>query len=293
MKTMNLNLLATFYTVVMNNSFSVAADKLCLSKSVISKHVKQLEQELRCSLIQRTTRQINLTEEGQFLYERCAEIFDSVDKCYDFIDERKDIVRGKLRVKMPAVLEFDDFITDTFAQLLSTYPELELDIIFDNQIGDLIHEQVDLVLKIGALEDSSYKCKKIKKIGTYVVASPEYLDAHGIPEKPSDLIGHKCMNYTHCLTKDKWMFIDGGKEMKIEISPFLQLESESLLTRYALKGMGITTTLDFITESYIQSGELVSLLNDFTWQTELYAVYPNNAVIPLKTRKLIDLLAST
>ncbi|MGF1735466.1 LysR substrate-binding domain-containing protein [Photobacterium satsumensis] len=290
---MNLNLLATFYTVVMNNSFSVAADKLCLSKSVISKHVKQLEQELRCSLIQRTTRQINLTEEGQFLYERCAEIFDSVDKCYDFIDERKDIVRGKLRVKMPAVLEFDDFITDTFAQLLSTYPELELDIIFDNQIGDLIHEQVDLVLKIGALEDSSYKCKKIKKIGTYVVASPEYLDAHGIPEKPSDLIGHKCMNYTHCLTKDKWMFIDGGKEMKIEISPFLQLESESLLTRYALKGMGITTTLDFITESYIQSGELVSLLNDFTWQTELYAVYPNNAVIPLKTRKLIDLLAST
>lgn len=293
MKTMNLNLLATFYTVVMNNSFSVAADKLCLSKSVISKHVKQLEQELRCSLIQRTTRQINLTEEGQFLYERCAEIFDSVDKCYDFIDERKDIVRGKLRVKMPAVLEFDDFITDTFAQLLSTYPELELDIIFDNQIGDLIHEQVDLVLKIGALEDSSYKCKKIKKIGTYVVASPEYLDAHGIPEKPSDLIGHKCMNYTHCLTKDKWMFIDGGKEMKIEISPFLQLESESLLTRYALKGMGITTTLDFITESYIQSGELISLLNDFTWQTELYAVYPNNAVIPLKTRKLIDLLAST
>ncbi|PSW11372.1 LysR family transcriptional regulator [Photobacterium sanctipauli] len=293
MKTMNLNLLATFYTVVMNNSFSVAADKLCLSKSVISKHVKQLEHELRCSLIQRTTRQINLTEEGQFLYERCAEIFDSVDKCYDFIDERKDIVRGKLRVKMPAVLEFDDFITDTFARLLSTYPELELDLIFDNQIGDLIHEQVDLVLKIGALEDSSYKCKKIKNIGTYVVASPAYLDKHGSPEKPLDLIGHKCMNYTHCLTKDKWMFIDDGKEIKIEISPFLQLESESLLTRYALKGMGITTTLDFITESYIQSGELVSMLNDFTWKTELYAVYPNNAVIPLKTRKLIDLLAST
>lgn len=290
---MNLNLLATFYTVVMNNSFSVAADKLCLSKSVISKHVKQLEQELRCSLIQRTTRQINLTEEGQFLYERCAEIFDSVDKCYDFIDERKDIVRGKLRVKMPAVLEFDDFITDTFAQLLSTYPELELDLIFDNQIGDLIHEQVDLVLKIGALEDSSYKCKKIKNIGTYVVASPDYLDRHGIPEKPSDLIGHKCMNYTHCLTKDKWMFIADGKETKIEISPFLQLESESLLTRYALKGMGITTTLDFITESYIQSGELISLLDSYTWKTELYAVYPNNAVIPLKTRKLIDLLAST
>ncbi|MGF1681832.1 LysR family transcriptional regulator [Photobacterium minamisatsumaniensis] len=290
---MNLNLLATFYSVVMNNSFSVAADKLCLSKSVISKHVKQLEHELRCSLIQRTTRQISLTEEGQFLYERCTEIFDSVDKCYDFIDERKDIVRGKLRVKMPAVLEFDDFITDTFAQLLSTYPELELDIIFDNQIGDLIQEQVDLVLKIGALEDSSYKCKKIKNISTYVVASPEYLDAYGTPEKPADLNSHKCMNYTHCLTKDKWMFIDAGKETKIEIAPFLQLESESLLTRYALKGMGITTTLDFITESYIQSGELVSLLNDFTWKTELYAVYPNNAVIPLKTRKLIDLLAST
>ncbi|WP_133638253.1 LysR family transcriptional regulator [Photobacterium lutimaris] len=290
---MNLNLLATFYTVVMNNSFSVAADKLCLSKSVISKHVKQLEHELRCSLIQRTTRQINLTEEGQFLYERCTEIFDSVDKCYGFIDERKDIVRGKLRVKMPAVLEFDSHITDTFEQLLRAYPELELDIIFDNQIGDLIHEHVDVVLRIGELEDSSYKCKKIKNIGTYVVASPDYLDKYGIPEKPADLTNHKCMNYSHCLTKGRWMFNEGGQEIKIEIAPFIQTESESLLTRYAIKGLGITTTLDFITEAHIQSGELISLLDDFTWKTELYAVYPNNAVMPLKTRKLIDLLAST
>ncbi|WP_237524214.1 LysR family transcriptional regulator [Shewanella sp. KX20019] len=288
---MNLNLLATFYSVATNNSFSAAAEKLCLSKSVISKHVNQLEYELRCSLIQRTTRRISLTEEGLFLYERCAEIFDSVDKCYNFIDERKDIVRGKLRVKMPAVLEFDNGITNVFAELLSTYPELELEIIFDNRIGDLIQEKIDIVLRIGALEDSSYRCKKIKNINTYVIASPEYLSRYGTPQDPFELNKHKCMNYTHCLTQNRWMFIIDSKQVKIEIAPFLQLESESLLAGYAVKGLGITTTLDFIAEPYIESGELVSLLTEFTWKTELYAVYPNNAVIPLKSRKLIDLLA--
>ncbi|WP_299019840.1 LysR family transcriptional regulator [uncultured Photobacterium sp.] len=294
MNSLNLNLLKTFYNVVLYNSFSIAADKLYISKSVVSKHIKLLEEGLNCTLIQRTTRTINLTDEGRYLYNHCIKIFSSINECYEYIDDRKGEVRGKLRLKMPPVLEHDPFVTNIISKLMVSYPNLNLDIVFDNNIGDLVGEGFDVAFYIGQPEDSSYKCRKVKNLSTYVVASPDYIKTHGEPIHPQDLVHHRCMNYSHCLTNKKWTFTDNNQEISDEVSPYIESyiesHSELLLSEFAIKGLGITVSLDFIAEPHINNGALLSVLSKYTWKTALYIIYPDNLVVPLKTRKLIELL---
>ncbi|MGF1723932.1 LysR substrate-binding domain-containing protein [Photobacterium nomapromontoriensis] len=292
MNSLNLNLLKTFYHVVLYGSFSIAADKLYLSKSVVSKHIHQLEKNLNCSLIQRTTRKINLTDEGRYLYEKCTIIFSSINECYEYIDDRKGEVRGKLRLKIPPVLEHDPFITDVLSKFMVNYPNLNLDIVFDNTIGDLVGEGFDAAFYIGQPSDSSYKGRKVKNLKTFVVASPRYIEQHGMPMHPQDLVHHRCMNYAHCLTNKKWTFVDASGKITDAVSPYIESyiesHSEKLLSEFAIQGLGITVSLDFIAEPAIQQGILLSLLSEYTWDTALYIIYPDSLVTPLKTRKFID-----
>ncbi|MCK8044468.1 LysR substrate-binding domain-containing protein [Shewanella sp. 1CM18E] len=286
----NLNLLTSFYAVARHGSFAAAADELCLTHSVISKHIKQLESSLQSQLIIRTTRALDLTEEGDFLYLKCQSIFNEVTQITDFIDDKKRVVSGRLVIKMPSILKHDDGIATSLEFMHLTYPDLMLDIVFDDNLGDLVKEGVDIAFRIGKLEDSSYLCRKIRDIDTYVVASPEYLKVAGTPTHPNELTQHKCLHYSHCLTGLNWSFKQDGAQFNVPITPALSSMSESMLAQYACKGLGITTTLDFVTGKQIASGQLVSLLKAFTWKTELFLVFPYAAVVPLKTRTLIDVI---
>lgn len=206
MKNINLNLLITFYTVVKHNSFSLAADELVLSKSVVSKQVRQLENELQCTLIHRTTRTLSLTEEGQYLYERYSRIIDDIKRCHDSLDQRNNTISGTLKIRLPIVLEHDLALMTRISKFANTYLNVELEVTYGYTLDDMISEGIDLAFHIGELPDSSLKCRKIKDIGTAVVCSPDYVREHGKPEKPFDLKQHRCMNYRSCLTKDKWRF---------------------------------------------------------------------------------------
>ncbi|ABV88713.1 LysR family transcriptional regulator [Shewanella pealeana] len=289
----NLNLLSSFYAVARHGSFAAAADELCLTHSVISKHIKQLETSLQSQLIIRTTRALELTEEGEFLYSKCQSIFNEVLQVKDFIDEKKRVVSGRLVIKMPSILKHDDGIAKSLEFMHLTYPGLMLDIVFDDNLGDLVKEGVDIAFRIGKLEDSSYLCRKVRDIDTYVVASPEYLKVAGTPLHPNELTQHKCLHYSHCLTGLNWSFKQNGEQFNVPITPALSSMSESMLAQYACKGFGVTTTLDFVTAKDIESARLVSLLKDFTWKTELYLVFPYAAVVPLKTRSFINSILST
>ncbi|WP_108945579.1 LysR family transcriptional regulator [Shewanella halifaxensis] len=286
----NLNLLTSFYAVARHGSFNAAADELCLTHSVISKHIKQLESSLHSQLITRTTRALDLTEEGKFLYQKCQSIFNEVAQVKDYIDEKQRVVSGRLVIKMPSILKHDNGIAQSLQLLHVNYPELLLDIVFDDNLGDLVKEGVDIAFRIGKLEDSSYLCRKIRDIDTYVVASPEYLSAAGIPTHPNELTTHKCLHYSHCLTGLNWSFKQDGKQFNVPITPAFASMSESMLAQYACNGFGVTTSLDFVVAKEIASGQLVSILKPFTWKTELYLVFPYAAVVPLKTRTLIDVV---
>lgn len=285
---MNLNLLTSFYAVARHGSFSGAADELCLTHSVISKHIKQLEESLDSALLIRTTRSVCLTEEGAFLFKKCQSIFAELEEVNSYIDERKKVVTGRLVVKMPSILKHDAGVNQCLETLHLNYPDLSLDIVFEDKLGDLLREGIDVAFHIGALQDSSYLCRKVRNIGTNVVASPEYLAVAGVPSHPSELSQHKCLHYSHCLTGLNWLFKEDGAEFKVPITPILSSMSESMLARYACRGFGVTTTLDFVTQDAIDSGRLVSILEEYTWATELYLVYPNTKQVPLKTRTLIN-----
>ena len=291
MKNINLNLLITFYTVVKNNSFTLAADELVLSKSVISKQIQQLEKELQCTLIQRTTRTLSLTEEGRYLYDQYSKIIDDIHHCHDTLHQKNETIGGVLRIRLPIVLEHDLQLMHIISEFVNTYPNVELEITYGYTLEDLVGDKIDLAFHIGELPDSSYKCRKIKEIKTYVVASPRYLDEHGKPELPEDLHDHICMNYRSCLTKDKWKFhYNDNSYASINLKSTIRSDSESLLVEMAKEGIGIACALDFLAETYLANGALISLISDYTWPTELYVVYPGKAAAPYKTRTFIDYL---
>lgn len=293
MKNINLNLLITFYTVVKHNSFSQAADELVLSKSVVSKQVRQLENELQCTLIHRTTRTLSLTEEGQYLYESYSKIIDDVKRCHDYLDQKNNTISGTLKIRLPIVLEHDIDLMAKISQFANAYPNVELEITYGYTLDDMIAEGIDLAFHIGELPDSSLKCRKIKDIGTSVVCSPQYIEKHGKPEKPSDLKQHRCMNYRSCLTKDKWRFnINDQSHEFIELKSTIRSDSESLLIEMARNGVGIACALDFLADQYVRDGELIQLIEGYTWSTELLVVYPSNSVAPHKVRTFIDFLLS-
>ena len=289
MKNLNLNLLMTFYTVVKHNSFSMAADELVLSKSVVSKQIKQLENELQCTLIHRTTRTLSLTEQGKFLYESYVKIIDDIKQCHDVLDQQNETLSGTLKVRLPIVLEHDHALMAKISEFMKLHPHLELDLTYGYTLGGLLSEGIDLAFHIGAVPDSSYKCRKIKDIGTKVVASPQYVETFGEPFVPSDLKQHRCMNYRSCLTKDKWRFTfsDNSHEF-VELKSPIRSDSEAMLVQMAKNGVGIACALDFLAERYLAKGELVSLLQEYTWSTELYIVYPSTVAPPYKVRTFID-----
>ncbi|MGF1731566.1 LysR family transcriptional regulator [Photobacterium kasasachensis] len=294
MKNINLNLLITFHTVVKNNSFTLAADELVLSKSVISKQVQQLEKELQCTLIQRTTRTLSLTDEGRYLYEQYSKIIDDLHRCHDTLSQKNETVGGTLRVRLPIVLEHDLRLMRILSEFMISYPSVELEVTYGYTLDDLVGDNIDLAFHIGELPDSSFKCRKVKEIKTFVVASPSYLEKHGKPETPADLNDHTCMNYRSCLTKDKWKFhVDDNSYESVNLKSKIRSDSESLLVEMARQGVGVACALDFLAEKYLANGELVSLISDYTWATELYVVYPSKAVAPYKTRTFIDYLVNS
>lgn len=289
MKNINLNLLTTFYTVAKNNSFTLAAGELVLSKSVISKQIQQLEKELQCMLIQRTTRTLSLTEEGKYLFEQYSQIIDNIHRCHDTLNKKNETLGGILRIRLPIVLEHDKQLVSAISSFVSHYSNVELEVTYGYTLEDLVKDNIDLAFHIGELPDSSYKCRKIKQIQTYVVASPHYIERHGTPHSPSDLRNHTCMNYRSCLTKDKWKFhFDDNSSEMVNLQSKIRSDSESMLVQMAKDGLGIACSLDFLASESIKNGELISLLTQYTWATDLYIVYPSTTVAPFKIRTFID-----
>jgi len=289
MRNLNLNLVTTFYTVVKNNSFSQAADELVLSKSVVSKQIRQLENELQCTLIQRTTRTLSLTEHGQYLYERYSKVLDDIKDAHDVIDQRNDTLSGSFKVRLPIVLEHDLSLMHKISSFAHAYPKVELEFFYGYTLDDLVSDGIDLAFHIGDMPDSSFRCRKIKDIGTKVVASKNYIDKHGAPNIPSDLKQHRCMNYRSCLTKDKWRFNFSDESYEfVDLNSTIRSDSEAMLVEMAKNGVGIACALDFLVNDYIERETLENLLTDYTWSTELYVVYPSSVITSHKVRTFID-----
>ena len=278
----------TFVRTVEAGSFTAAAAQLGVAKSVVSRRVLELEKRLDVQLMVRSTRKLSLTDEGQSLYERAVRLLLEWEEAESSVGHQQTALKGGIRVSLPlsfglahigpAVLEFQRL-----------HPDVSVDVDFTDRKVDLIAEGFDLAVRIGELSDSSMVARKLTAITTAVVASPQYLKAHGTPQSPPELKTHRELRFGLRARKSWTYQAPDGQRGEIELHSTLRANSGDFLCDAAIAHHGVAILPRFIAYPALQSGALVEILSDYEWSDlSAYALYPSSKHLPKRVRALVD-----
>lgn len=287
-----LTRMQAFIEVVDAEGFSAAARKLGRSKALMSKYVRELEDELGILLLNRTTRQFSLTEAGQLYYHSANDILKRVADMQDSVREAGSGLRGRLRVSAPRSLT-DIEIGLPIVEFAAEYPELTLDVNLDDRMVDLVEDGYDVAIRIARLADSALIARKLAEFRLMLVASPQFVERHGMPDHPRDLTGFAAVSDTNWRGRNNWIFMDDdGREMSVTVNPVVEVNSPEVAKRAAIAGLGLTMVPEFSVEDELREGKLVSMLEDrFPTGSGVYAVYPHRRHVPTKVRVFVDFMA--
>lgn len=276
-----------FIEVVDAGGFSRAAARLGLSKSIISRRVARLEEELGAQLLTRTTRGITPTEAGLEFKARAERALAELDAARDAVSSDGDQLSGRLRISAPlsfGIRHLAPMVIDMAWQ----HPALEIDISYSDRLVDLVGEGFDLAFRIGRLKDSFLIARKICDIHAVPIASPAYLERRGEPRHPADLAGHDCIGYTGA-TSTEWPFQHGRRQIAIRPQTRLRTDSGEAILQWVEAGLGISVLPTFICVDAIRSGAVKVILPDYPLPVSgLYAIRPPGIHLPRKVRVFID-----
>ena len=282
--------LTVFVQVVENGSFSRAAEQLAMANSAVSRVVKRLEEKLGVNLINRTTRQLRLTEEGSQYFRRVQKILQEMAAAEAEMLAVHEVPQGVLRVDsaMPMVLHL---LVPLAAKFNERYPHIQLSLVSSEGYINLIERKVDIALRAGELNDSGLRARHLFDSYFRVVASPKYLAKHGTPQSTEDLANHQCLGFTEPSSLNTWAVSDAqGNPYKI--SPHFTASSGEILRSLCLSGCGIACLSDFLVDNDIAEGKLIPLLVEQTSNTPLpfNAVYYSDKAVNLRLRVFLDFL---
>ena len=287
----NYRAMAIFVQVVDHGSFSAAAKKLGITKSAVSQQINLLEEALGTRLLHRTTRQLNLTEAGEMYIEGCRQMIDAADGANQLIGQYSKEPSGTLKISCS-----HDFAADHLVPLLGpfmeTYPKLSLEIDGSDEVINLVEERVDLAIRIGRMTESGWVARKIGEAEEIFIASPSYIERHGIPEKPSDLANHYWVAFTR-RTQPYQLLLKGptGTQQKVRLYGRAHTNSAPSMREMVKAGMGVGQILKLMVKQELESGQLVQILHEYRSEAAgIYAVYPQRSFLPLKVRAVIDYL---
>ena len=233
-----LNSIRAFTKVVQHSSFAAAARDLRLSRSAVSKHVIELEQELGVQLLSRTTRSVTATENGQAYYERCLAILSDLEEADLSATRLQAEVRGLLRINAP--MSFGTLhLARAVADFMEKYPDLRIQLLLSDQQVDPVQEGFDVTLRIADLPSSSMIARRIAPARRAICASPSYLARHGTPKHPDDLRGHACLTYGHLATGNQWKLTGPDGDHWIAIPWTLCTNNAEVLRDAAVRGAGL------------------------------------------------------
>ncbi|ETA72293.1 MULTISPECIES: LysR family transcriptional regulator [Mesorhizobium] len=276
-------------------SFARAADALGLSRSGVSRAVSRLEARVGVRLLDRTTRAVSLTDEGRRLYAEVAPLLTGIEDAVTVTSGTSVAVRGRLRVNVDAFFSRQLF-TPHISEFLSLYPDLSLELVARDQLGDLVAEGFDIAIRFGTPPVSSLVVKKLVETRTVTVAAPAYLTAYGTPTIPADLVEHACIQVRDSLTGqpiEEWRFRRGAEVVDVRTTGRLMVTEFGTMLGACLDGVGIARIKAIGVQHLIQQGALVEVLPD--WHGEsfpLYALYPSRHLPPAKVRAFIDFVQS-
>ncbi|MBZ9866061.1 MULTISPECIES: LysR family transcriptional regulator [unclassified Mesorhizobium] len=286
-----LTRMRAFIDVVEAEGFSAAARKIGRSKALLSKYVRELEDELGALLLNRTTRQFSLTEAGHTYYQRASEIVREVDSLAEAVRESSGDVRG--RIKLSAARTFADApIGQSLVDFARQHPDIVLDIHLDDRFVDLVEEGFDLAVRISRLENSSLIARRLAPFSVRLCASPELIARHGKPTRPQDLANMPCIVDTNGRSLANWRFKgDAEDSISVAVSGPIEVNSPIVARAAALSGLGYAMLPDFVAAPDVASGKLVTALDDrLLAGTGIFAVYPHRRYLPAKVRVLVDFL---
>lgn len=281
-----------FIKVVDARSFTAAADRLGLSKSVVSRRISEMEDRLGARLLNRTTRKLSLTEVGQAFYERCVRIVGDVEEAERAVGDLHGTPRGRLRINAP--VSFGRLhLAAAIVAFVEKHPAIEIDIELNDRYVDLLDDGYDLAIRIGRLRDSSLVARKLAPCRRAVVASPDYLRRHGAPQTPDDLMRHNCLIYTNVAAAEQWQFVDRDGVKTVKVVGTMRANNGDLTCAAAAAGMGVAVLPTFLCGAALAAGELIAVdLKLHAPDSGVYAVYPQNRHLSSKVRAFVDFLVA-
>lgn len=279
-----------FAQVVESGSFTLAAERMQISRAMLSKHIRHLEDRLGVRLLNRTTRRLSLTEAGTAYYERCGAILEALDEADLAATQLASTPSGTLKINAPVAFG-TRHLYPAISDYLRTYPGIKLDLTLEDQMVDLIKEGVDMALRIGHLSDSSLVARRLAPARVAVCASPAYLEKWGVPRTPDELKRHNCLGYAYSEYPETWRFTGRDGEHAIQISGNMRANNGEVLRAAALDGLGVVMQPTFIIGDDIKAGLLQAVLPNFApMEFSIYAVYPSRRHLSTKVRMFVDFL---
>lgn len=288
-----LNGLAAFVRAADTRSFVAAGRELGLTASAVGKAVAKLEQRLGARLFQRSTRRISLTAEGTLFYERCRRILGDIADAEAELQRALDAPRGRLRISMP--LATHRLMVPLLPEFMRLYPEIELDLDFNDRIVDVIEAGLDVVMRSGALTDSRLMSRRVGPFRFVVVASPDYLERHGVPERPADLERHACLRYKFPTagTVMEWTLQAEPGAPSWRTPATLVSNSTDALLAAARRGLGLLYTADFVVAEALEAGSLLTVLDAYQPPPGVFwALWPSSRQLSPKVRVFVDFLCT-
>jgi DNA-binding transcriptional LysR family regulator len=287
---MDLNGALTFVRVVQAGSFSAAARNLKMPVSTVSTKIARLEEELKVSLLRRTTRKLHLTEAGERFFTHAARAIAELQEAQSATTAEHGDPQGTL--KITATVDMGTTIlSDLVADFLKLYPLVRIELLLTDRVVDLVGEGIDLAIRAGHLEDSSLVSRKLGVTHFEAYASPAYLKKRGSIKRPQDLEKHDCLIFAVSGDASNWQLHSGSKVTQVKVNSRFAANNLASIHRLALNGHGIGLLPSFLCTSDVEAGRLVPLLDGWTAaRVPVSIVYPKQSFVPLALRTFVDYL---
>lgn len=284
--------LAMFAKVAEEGSFAAAAREMGVSVATVSRGVARLEERLGARLLNRTSRQLALTEFGRTLCEKAGEIYRQAEAAEGAARELSVQPRGLVRLAVPMSFGLR-WVAPLMPEFFRRYPDVQVDLHLADSTVDLVADGFDAALRIAALPDSSLVARRLCAVTQYVVASPGYLAREGRPMHPRELVDRPCMSYAYRARSDVWRFVnDAGDEEPVLPNGPLRVTNSDALVPMLLEGLAIAELPEFIAAEYLSDGRLEAILTDWSLtKGGLYFVTPSARARPAKVSALSDYFA--
>lgn len=285
----DLRRMAIFSHVVETRSFSAAARRLGIARSAVSRHIALLERSVGVRLLNRTTRSLSLTDAGEAYYASCARIVAEAEEATRQIARLGNEPKGTLKVAGPVA--FGAQLAHTVAAFARRHPALKIELLLDDRVIDMVDAGIDVSIRIGWLDDSSFVARRLGDSPRLLCASPGYLERHGRPTTPAQLADHAWIIFTLLPTPYQWTFVRNQRRSTLHVKGRIKTDSALAVRTFLLAGAGIAALSRFLVGDDLRAGRLEHLLPDYDCGgAGVYAVYQDRRYQQAKIRLFIDFL---